>query len=103
MLYSSAHPEDRATLGSDPSAAVGGYTVRQGFFGSALSFTTPESPKALNPNEPPKRPESPNVSDSRTGGCPPLELGRAEISQSGMAPPSVVPALDKVKDIGPGL
>ncbi len=24
------HPEDRATLGSDPSAEVGGYTVRQG-------------------------------------------------------------------------
>ncbi len=25
-----AHLEDRATLGSDPSAEVGGYTVRQG-------------------------------------------------------------------------
>ena len=33
-----AHPEDRATLGSDPSAEVGGYTVRQGLLGSALSF-----------------------------------------------------------------
>ena len=47
-----AHPEDRTTLGSDPSAAVGGYTVRQGLLGSALSFQTPESLKALNPNEP---------------------------------------------------
>jgi hypothetical protein len=33
-----AHPEDRATLGSDPSAEVGGYTVGQGLLGSALSF-----------------------------------------------------------------
>jgi len=45
-----AHPEDRATLGSDPSAEVGGSTVRQGLLGSALFFQTPESPKAINPN-----------------------------------------------------
>jgi len=45
-----AHPEDRATLGSDPSAEVGGYTVRQGLLGSALFFQTPESPRAINPN-----------------------------------------------------
>ncbi len=46
----SAHPEDRATLGSDPSAEVGGYTVRQGRLGSALSFQAPVSPRAVNPN-----------------------------------------------------
>ena len=45
-----AHPEDRATLGSDPSAEVGGYTVRQGRLGSALSFQAPVSSKAVNPN-----------------------------------------------------
>ncbi len=44
-----AHPEDRATLGSDPSAEVGGYTVRQGSVGSALSFPAPESPESDKP------------------------------------------------------
>ena len=44
-----AHPEDRATLGSDLSAEVGGFTVRQGFVGSALSFPAPESPESAKP------------------------------------------------------